>query len=100
MNIHLLTVKFIDAVDLISFFTAAHAELRQWFVRRGALAPEAAGKIHGDMERGFIRAEVIHWRDLVELGGEPQCREAGKLRVEGREYAICDGDVVRFRFNV
>ena len=98
--LHLLTVKFIDAVDLISFFTAAHDELRQWFVRRGALAPETAGKIHGDMERGFIRAEVVHYEDIVEYGSEDAVKAAGKYHVKGKDYEVQDGDVLGILFNV
>jgi len=98
--LHLLTVKFIDAVDLISFFTAAHAELRQWFVRRGALAPETAGKIHGDMERGFIRAEVVHYEDIVEHGSEDAVKAAGKYHVKGKDYEVQDGDILGILFNV
>jgi GTP-binding protein YchF len=86
--------------DLISMLTSGPDECRAWPIPRGTPAPRAAGKIHSDIERGFIRAEVIHWRDLVELGSEARCREAGKLRVEGRDYIIQDGDVVNFRFNV
>jgi len=63
-------------------------------------APQAAGKVHSDMERGFIRAEVVHCDDLIALGSEARCRESGLLRVEGKEYAVKDGDVIRFRFNV
>jgi hypothetical protein len=69
-------------------------------VARGTPAPRAAGKIHSDIERGFIRAEVMRWQDLIELGSEAKCRDAGKLRVEGKDYVIADGDVVNFRFNV
>jgi GTP-binding protein YchF len=98
--LHLLTVKFIEAVDLISFFTAARAELRQWFVRRGALAPETAGKIHGDMERGFIRAEVVHYADIVEHGSEEALKAVGKYHVKGKEYEVQDGDVLGILFNV
>jgi GTP-binding protein YchF len=87
-------------IDLISMLTANSDECRAWPVPRGTPAPRAAGKVHSDMERGFIRAEVVHWRDLVELGSEARCREAGKLRIEGKEYVIQDGDVVNFRFNV
>ncbi|RMH40159.1 MAG: redox-regulated ATPase YchF [Deltaproteobacteria bacterium] len=87
-------------LDLISMLTAGEDECRAWPIRRGTPAPKAAGKIHSDIERGFIRAEVIHWKDLVELGSEARCREAGKLRVEGKDYIIQDGDVVHFRFNV
>ena len=89
-----------DLIDLISMLTSGPDECRAWPVPRGMLAPRAAGKIHSDIERGFIRAEVIHWRDLVELGSEARCREAGNLRVEGKDYVIQDGDVVHFRFNV
>jgi GTP-binding protein YchF len=86
--------------DLISMLTVGPDECRAWPIPRGTPAPRAAGKIHSDIERGFIRAEVTHWRDLVELGSEARCREAGKLRVEGRDYIVQDGDVVHFRFNV
>jgi len=85
---------------LISMLTAGEDECRAWPVPRGTLAPKAAGKIHSDIERGFIRAEVTRWQDLVELGSEARCREVGKLRVEGRDYVVEDGDVVHFRFNV
>lgn len=98
--LHLLTVNFIDAVDLISFFTAARAELRQWFVRRGALAPETAGKIHGDMERGFIRAEVVRYEDIVEYGSEDAVKAAGKYHVKGKDYEVQDGDILGILFNV
>jgi len=87
-------------LDLITFFTAGKPEVHAWTVRREAKAPEAAGKIHSDFERGFIRAEVSDWRDLVELGGEAAVKAAGKLRVEGKEYVVQDGDVMHFRFNV
>jgi GTP-binding protein YchF len=98
--LHLLTAKFIEAVDLLSFFTAASNELRQWFVRRGALAPEAAGKIHGDMERGFIRAEVVHYDDIIEHGSEEAVRTGGKYHVKGKDYEIQDGDILKILFNV
>jgi len=87
-------------LDLITMLTAGEDECRAWPVRAGSTAPRAAGKIHSDIERGFIRAEVIRWQDLVELGSEAKCREAGKLRIEGRDYVIQDGDVAHFRFNV
>jgi hypothetical protein len=89
-----------ELLDLISMLTAGPDECRAWPVARGTPAPRAAGKIHSDIERGFIRAEVIRWEDLIELGSEARCREVGKLRVEGRDYVIQDGDVVHFRFNV
>jgi hypothetical protein len=86
--------------DLISFLTAGDDECRAWPLRKGSNAHKAAGKIHSDIERGFIRAEVIRWEDLVKLGSEAKCREAGKLRLEGKEYIVADGDVINFRFNV
>jgi len=98
--LHLLTAKFIEAVGLVSFFTAASNELRQWFVRRSALAPEAAGKIHGDMERGFIRAEVVHYGDLIECGSEEAAKAKGWYHVKGKDYEILDGDILKILFNV
>jgi GTP-binding protein YchF len=86
--------------DLISMMTVGPDECRAWPITRGTQARRAAGKIHSDIERGFIRAEVTRWEDLEELGSEARCREAGKLRVEGKEYVVKDGDVVHFRFNV
>jgi ribosome-binding ATPase YchF (GTP1/OBG family) len=80
--------------------TAGPDECRAWPVPRGTLAPRAAGKIHSDIERGFIRAEVVPWQELVRLGSESACRDAGKLRTEGKSYVVQDGDVVNFRFNV
>ena len=74
--------------------------VRAWTVRKGSTAPQAAGVIHTDFERGFIKAEVIWWEDLVSLGSESKCRDAGKLAIEGKEYVMRDGDVVHFRFNV
>jgi len=87
-------------LDLISMITVKSDECRAWPVPRGTPAPRAAGKVHSDIERGFIRAEVVQWKDLIELGSEARCREAGKWRVEGKEYVVQDGDVVSFRFNV
>ena len=96
--------RFIHAayklLDLISFLTAGEDECRAWPIRRGLTAPKAAAKIHSDIERGFIRAEVVRWDDLVHYGSEAKCREAGKLRSEGKEYVVQDGDVINFRFNV
>jgi GTP-binding protein YchF len=88
------------ALGLISYFTAGPKEAKAWTVRRGAKAPEAAGVIHGDFERGFIRAEVIAYDDYVALGGEAGAKTAGRLRVEGKEYVVADGDVMHFRFSV
>jgi GTP-binding protein YchF len=87
-------------IDLVSMLTAGPDECRAWPVARGSKAVRAAGKIHSDIERGFIRAEVINWQDLIEHGSEAKCREAGLARVEGKDYIMQDGDVVHFRFNV
>ena len=87
-------------LDLITFFTAGTPEVHAWTVPSGTKAPQAAGKIHSDFERGFIKAEVMGWEDLVHLGGETQVKAAGRMRVEGKEYLVVDGDVMHFRFNV
>ncbi|MGF1610980.1 MAG: redox-regulated ATPase YchF [Kiloniellales bacterium] len=87
-------------LDLITFFTAGPKEARAWTLRRGAKAPEAAGVIHTDFERGFIRAETIAYDDFIACGGEAGAKEAGKMRIEGRDYVVQDGDVFHFRFNV
>ena len=89
-----------DLLDLITFFTAGKKEVRAWTVKRGSTAPEAAGKIHTDMQRGFIRAEVVSYQDLVEAGSIADARDKGYLRLEGKDYIIKDGDVCFFRFNV
>ncbi len=99
-GLHRLIRAAYDLLGLITFFTAGEQEVRAWTIRRGTLAPQAAGKIHSDFERGFIRAETIHWRTLVELGSEAEARAQGKLRSEGKEYEVHDGDVMHFRFNV
>jgi GTP-binding protein YchF len=87
-------------LGLQTFFTAGPKEARAWTVRSGATAPQAAGVIHTDFERGFIRAEVASYDDYVACGGEQGAKEAGKLRLEGKDYAVRDGDVIHFRFNV
>ncbi len=87
-------------LDLITFFTVGPKEARAWTVRRNAKAPEAAGVIHTDFERGFIRAETIAYDDFVACGGEAAAKEAGKMRAEGKEYVVQDGDIFHFRFNV
>ena len=87
-------------LDLITYFTAGEKEVRAWTIHRGDKAPQAAGVIHSDFERGFIRAEVIKYADYVQYGSEPAVKEAGKMRVEGKEYVVEDGDVMHFRFNV
>jgi GTP-binding protein YchF len=88
------------ALDLIPFFTSGEKETRAWSIRRGQNAQEAAGKIHTDLARGFIRAEVIEWERLVEAGGESEAKKRGWVRVEGRDYQVADGDVLNIRFNV
>jgi ribosome-binding ATPase len=89
-----------DLLHLITFFTAGPKESRAWTVEKGSKAPQAAGAIHSDFERGFIRAETISYDDYVTLGGEAKAREAGRLRAEGKDYVVQDGDVMLFRFNV
>ncbi len=89
-----------DLLELLTFFTAGPKEARAWTVRRGATAPQAAGVIHTDFERGFIRAEVVGYEDFVALGGEAGAKEAGKWRLEGKDYVVQEGDVVHFRFNI
>jgi GTP-binding protein YchF len=87
-------------LGLITFYTAGPKEARAWTVHKGAKAPEAAGEIHTDFERGFIRAETIAYDDYIKFGGETGARDAGKLRSEGKDYVVQDGDVMLFRFNV
>jgi GTP-binding protein YchF len=89
-----------DLLHLLTFFTVGPKEARAWTVHAGAKAPDAAGEIHSDMQRGFIRAETIAYDDFVALGGETAARDAGKLRQEGKEYVVRDGDVMHFKFNV
>ncbi len=89
-----------ELLHLITFFTVGPKEARAWTVHKGAKAPEAAGEIHSDMQRGFIRAETIAYDDYVALGGETGAKDAGKLRQEGKEYVVQDGDVLHFKFNV
>ncbi len=87
-------------LDLITFFTAGEQEVKAWTVKRGTKAPKAAGKIHSDIERGFIRAEVIRYEDLIREGSIQACKEKGLMRLEGKDYEVQDGDVIYFRFNV
>lgn len=89
-----------ELLNLITFFTTARKELKAWTIEKGTKAVKAAGKIHSDMERGFIRAEVIHYDDLLKAGSEIKARELGLYRLEGKDYIIQDGDIVYFRFNV
>jgi Predicted GTPase, probable translation factor len=87
-------------LGLVTFLTAGEVEVRAWPVPKGTTAPKAASEIHSDIERGFIRAEVMSYADLDRLGSEKAVKEKGLLRLEGKEYIIQDGDVVYFRFNV
>jgi len=89
-----------ELLDLITFFTAGPKEARAWTVQKGAKAPQAAGVIHTDFERGFIRAQTIAYEDFVRLGGETAARDAGKARDEGKDYVVQDGDIMLFKFNV
>lgn len=89
-----------QVLNLLTFFTAGEKETRAWTCKKGTLAPQAAGVIHSDFEKGFIKAEVVFWQDLVDLGGYSAARDAAKLRLEGKEYRVQDGDVVHFRFKV
>jgi ribosome-binding ATPase YchF (GTP1/OBG family) len=86
-------------LDLQTYFTVGPKEARAWTIKKGTLAPQAAGVIHGDFERGFIRAETIGYDDYVNLGGEQAAKEAGKMRAEGKSYVVKDGDVLHFLFN-
>ena len=86
-------------LDLITYFTVGPKEARAWTIHRGTKAPAAAGVIHTDFEKGFIRAETIAYADYVALGGEAGARDVGKLRLEGKDYVVADGDVMHFRFN-
>ncbi len=92
--------KGFDKLGLMSYFTAGVKEVRSWTIRKNTTAPKAAAVIHNDFEKGFIRAEVIAYDDFVEFGGESGAKEAGKMRLEGKEYIVNDGDVMHFRFNV
>jgi hypothetical protein len=87
-------------LNLISFFTTGEDEVRAWTITRGTVARKAAGKIHSDIERGFIRAEVIAYQEFIVHGSEAKCKEAGKLRLEGKDYIVQDGDIIHFRFAV
>jgi GTP-binding protein YchF len=95
-----LILKAYSLLNLITYFTAGEKEVRAWTIHIGDTAPQAAGVIHTDFEKGFIRAEVIAYQDFIDFGGEAKVKEAGKLRVEGKEYIVKDGDMMHFRFNV
>ena len=89
-----------DLLHLQSFFTIGDDEVRAWTLRRGGTAFEAAGTVHTDLQKGFIRAEVIPVDELIELGGMPEAKAKGKLRLEGKEYPVQDGDIIQIRFNI
>ncbi len=89
-----------ELLNLLTFLTAGEKECRAWTVERGSTAPQAAGRIHSDMEKGFIRAEIVSFEDLKRVGSMADAREEGLLRLEGKDYIMADGDVCHFRFNV
>jgi ribosome-binding ATPase YchF (GTP1/OBG family) len=95
----LITASY-KLLNLITYFTAGVQEVRAWTINNGFKAPQAAGVIHTDFERGFIKADVISYEDFKKYGTESACREAGALRMEGKEYLVNDGDVMHFKFNV
>ena len=99
-GVHKLIRSAYDLLNLQTFFTAGPKEVRAWTIRKGMTAPEAAGVIHSDLQRGFIRAEVMKYNDFIHLGSESACRDAGKLSVEGKNYIVGDGDILHIRFNV
>jgi len=99
-GVHALIRAVYHLLGLRTFFTTGEKETRAWTIHEGDKAPAAAGTIHSDFERGFIAAETIHYDDLTALGSFAKAREAGKLRLEGKEYVVRDGDVILFRFNV
>ena len=98
--INLLTRLCIKTLNLISFFTVGEDEVRQWTIREGSRAPEAAGAIHSDLEKGFIRAEVMKYSDFINLGSEEKVKDAGKFYVKGKDYIVEDGDIINIRFSV
>ncbi|GAB4198675.1 MAG: redox-regulated ATPase YchF [Bacteroidia bacterium] len=99
-GVNKLIKKAYKLLNLQTYFTAGEKEVRAWTIEKGWTAPQAAGVIHSDFEKGFIKAEVIAYEDFVRYGSEAACREAGKLRIEGKEYVVQDGDIMHFRFNV
>ena len=95
-----LIKKSYSLLGLISYLTAGEPEVRAWTITKGTKAPQAAGKIHTDFEKGFIRAEVVAYNDLIECGSHAAAKEKGLVRLEGKDYVMNDGDIVLFRFNV
>ncbi len=99
-SLSLLIREGYSMLNLITFFTSGPKETRAWSIKEGTLAPDAGAKIHTDFKRGFIRAEVISCKDFIDFDGEANCKEKGKLRLEGKDYKVNDGDIITFRFNV
>ena len=99
-GLELLAVKSYDLLGLMSYLTAGKQEVRAWTIKKGTKAPQAAGKIHTDFERGFIKAEIVSYNDLIKCGSYATCREKGLVRLEGKEYIVQDGDIILFKFNV
>ena len=95
-----LIQKCYELLGLISYLTAGKQEVRAWTITRGTKAPQAAGKIHSDFEKGFIRAEIVSFDDLMACGSMAAAKEKGLVRLEGKEYVVQDGDIILFRFNV
>jgi hypothetical protein len=98
-GLNVLIRRAYEILGLQSYFTAGEKEVRAWTIKKGVTAPEAAGVIHTDFEKGFIKADIVNWKDLVDLGGWVGAREAGKVRLEGRDYVMSEGDVALFKFN-
>ena len=98
-GLHRLIRAGYGLLGLITYFTAGPKEARAWTIQKGWTAPQAAGVIHGDFEKGFIRAETISYDDYITFKGETGAKEAGKMRLEGKEYVVKEGDVMHFRFN-
>ena len=99
-GVHRLIRSAYKLLDLDTYFTAGEKEVRAWTVKKGSTGPQAAGVIHTDFEKGFIRAEVMKYDDFIEYGSEAAVKEAGKFKIEGKEYIVQDGDIMHFRFNV
>ena len=95
-----LVIASYDILGLMSYLTAGEVEVRAWTIRKGTKAPQAAGKIHSDIERGFIKAEIVSYDDLIKCGSMAKAREKGLIRMEGKEYTMKEGDIVDFKFNV
>ena len=95
-----LIIEGYSLLDLITFFTILSNEVKGWTIKRGTKAPQAAGKIHKDFEKGFIKAEVISFEDFIKIGSETKCKEMGLVKIEGKDYIVNDGDIIHFKFNV